>query len=62
MKPDPAIEEIRAVRHRISAEHGHDTRRLVKHYQEMEKRYADRMLREPAPVPSDDEHETSSGS
>ena len=62
MKPDPAIEEIRAVRHKISAEHGHDTRRLVKHYQEMEKRYADRMLRGPVPVPSDDEHETSSGS
>ncbi|MFW6162770.1 MAG: hypothetical protein ACODAJ_08350 [Planctomycetota bacterium] len=58
MKPDPAIEEIRAVRHRISAEHGHDTRRLVKHYQEMEKQYADRMLREPVRLHPLDEQDS----
>ncbi len=46
MKPDPAIEEIRAVRREISAEHGHDTHRLVEHYRELEKKYADRMVRE----------------
>ena len=46
MRRDEAIEQIRAVRHKISAEHGHDTRRLVRRYQEMEKRYADRILRE----------------
>lgn len=55
VKPDKAIEEIRAVRHKISAEHGHDTRRLVRHYQEMEKRYADRIVREPARPGSADE-------
>ena len=33
---DPIIAEVRRVRHKISAEHGHDTGRLVKHYQELE--------------------------
>jgi len=50
MKRDEAIEAIRAIRHQISAEHHHDTRALVRHYQEMEKDYADQMLREPAPA------------
>ncbi|MBM4030899.1 MAG: hypothetical protein FJ291_03840 [Planctomycetes bacterium] len=53
MRRDEAIDAIRAVRHQISAEHGHDTRRLIRYYQEMEKDYADRMLREPpAPRPA----------
>ena len=47
MKRDEAIEAVRAVRHTISEEHGHDTRRLIKHYQELEKQYADRVLRAP---------------
>jgi hypothetical protein len=51
MKPDPAIEEIRAVRREISAEHGHDTHRLIEHYRELEKKYADRMVREESPAP-----------
>ena len=50
MKRDEAIEAVRAVRHAISAEHGHDTHRLVRHYQEMERQYADRMVREPRPL------------
>jgi hypothetical protein len=45
MRRDEAIEAIRAVRHQISAEHQHNTRLLIRHYQEMEKLYADRMLR-----------------
>ena len=44
MRKDPLIDEIRAVRHKISAEYGHDTRRLIHHYKELEKKYADRML------------------
>ena len=36
MKDDPIIAEVRAARHRISAEHGHDTRRIVAHYIEMQ--------------------------
>lgn len=34
---DPIIAEVRRVRHKISAEHGHDSARLAKHYQELEK-------------------------
>jgi hypothetical protein len=37
MKPDPAIDEIRAVRRKISAEFSHDPRRLMAHYVEFEK-------------------------
>ena len=51
MKKDAAIEEIRRVRHRISKRFGHDTKALLKHYRELEKRFADRMLKT-APVKS----------
>jgi hypothetical protein len=53
MKPNPLIEEIREVRHRISAAFGHDTQRLVRHYQELQAtRYSDRTFvrSEPQPV------------
>lgn len=36
MTPDPLIDEIREVRRKISAEFGHDPRRLVEHYMKME--------------------------
>lgn len=45
MAKDPAVEEVRKVRRDISAEFGHDTRALLDHYREVEKRYADRLLR-----------------
>lgn len=47
IKDDPAIEQIREVRHRISAEFGHDTKRLIDHYRELEKKYADRLVKPP---------------
>jgi hypothetical protein len=37
MQPDPAIDEVREVRRKISAEFGHDPRRLMAHYVEYEK-------------------------
>ena len=43
---DPGIAWIREVRHRISAEFGHDTKKLLEHYRELEKKYADRIVRE----------------
>lgn len=50
MKPDPAIEDIRAVRREISREHGHDPHALGEHYRELEKQYSERLLRhEPTP-------------
>jgi hypothetical protein len=36
MKSDPAIDDIREVRRKISAECGHDAQRLLAHYKEME--------------------------
>jgi hypothetical protein len=33
---DPVVTEVRKARHEISAEHGHDTRRLVEHYIKMQ--------------------------
>ena len=47
---DPGIDWIREVRHKISAEFGHDTKRLIEHYHELEKKYADRIVRDFEPV------------
>ena len=57
LPPDPVIDEIREVRHRISARFGHDPERLVAYYMELQKQYGDRLLdaeqgsTEPDPVP-----------
>ena len=40
---DPGIAWIREVRHKISAEFGHDTKKLLEHYRELEKKYADHL-------------------
>ena len=45
-KEDPGIAWIREVRHKISAEFGHDTKKLLEHYRELEKKYADRIVRD----------------
>ncbi len=47
MKKDQAIEEIRSIRHKISEQFGHDTKALLDHYKELEKKYADRILSKP---------------
>jgi hypothetical protein len=41
---DAVIEEVRAVRRRISARFDHDPARLVAYYEELQKRYQDRLL------------------
>jgi hypothetical protein len=41
---DPVIDEIRAVRSRISARFDHDPERLVRYYLELQKRHADRLI------------------
>lgn len=38
LEDDPTIRRIRDARHRISEECGHDARRLVEYYVEMERR------------------------
>ena len=44
MKPDPTIDEIRRIRHEMSAEHDHDPKKMVAYYAEIKKRYADRVV------------------
>jgi hypothetical protein len=41
---DPVIDEIREVRHRISARFGHDPAKLVAHYMELQKQVRDRLI------------------
>ena len=41
---DPVINEIREVRHRISARFDHDPKQLVSFYLEMQKQYQDRLI------------------
>ncbi len=44
METDPIIDEIRAIRHRISEQCGHDSARLVQYYIKLqETEYADRL-------------------
>ncbi len=42
---DPVIDEIREIRHRISARFDHDPAKLVAYYMEMQKQYKDRLLK-----------------
>lgn len=42
---DTVIDEIREVRHRISAHFDHDPARLVRYYMEMQKQYQDRLIK-----------------
>jgi hypothetical protein len=42
---DPVIDEIREIRHRISARFDHDPAKLVAYYMEMQKQYQDRLLK-----------------
>ena len=46
MKTDPAIECIRATRHKISAKYAHNTRALIAHYQATESKYRKRLIKE----------------
>ena len=41
---DPVIDEIREVRHRISARFDHDPARLVAYYMELQKQYQDQLI------------------
>ena len=44
MSPDQAIEEIRAVRQRISEAYGHDAKAFLEHYRELERQYRERLI------------------
>ncbi|MDF0673313.1 MAG: hypothetical protein P0120_03070 [Nitrospira sp.] len=44
MKSDQPIDEIREVRHRISARFDHDPVRLVAYYAKLQEQYRDRLI------------------
>ena len=41
---DPVIDEIREIRHQISARVDHDPARLVAYYMKLQERYRDRLI------------------
>ncbi len=47
MKDDPTIEAVRDARHRISELVGHDPRKLIEHYRQLQKRHQDRLVTRP---------------
>lgn len=46
-KPDPLIDEIRRIRREISESHGNDVRRLGAHLQEIQRKFASRVVHVP---------------
>ena len=53
---DPVVDEIRAIRHRISERFDHDPQRLVAYYLELQEQYRERLI-DPTKTP---EHEDQS--
>ena len=45
---DPAIAAVRDVRHKISASVGHDPKKLVDYYRQLQKRFGKRVIPQPA--------------
>jgi len=43
---DPVIDEVREVRHRISARFDHDPSKLVAYYMELQEQYRDRLIKD----------------
>jgi hypothetical protein len=52
---DSVIAKIREERHEVSRQHGHDPRKVVAYYMEMQKQYSDRLLESSA---TSTEHQT----
>jgi hypothetical protein len=44
MQDDPAIAAVREVRHRISQQYGHDPKKLIEHYIQLQEQHKDRLL------------------
>ena len=52
---DPVIDEIRDVRHRISARFEHDPVQMVTFYMEQQKQYQDRLIETPKSIERDEQ-------
>ncbi len=46
MQDDPAIAPVREVRHRISQQYGHDPKKLIEYYIQLQEKHKDRLLEE----------------
>lgn len=46
---DPLIDEVRRVRHEISAQFGHDPYKLVEYYMRLQEQHRDRLVGIPEP-------------
>lgn len=46
IKEDPIIDEIRKVRHQISATHDHDPKKVINYYIELQKKYEKKRIKE----------------
>ena len=46
MQDDPAIAAVREVRHRISQQYGHDPKKLIAYYIQLQEKHKDRLLEE----------------
>ena len=51
MKSDPTIDEIRRVRREMSAEYGHDPRRMLEYFASIQARVKDRLVNHGEPGP-----------
>jgi hypothetical protein len=47
MKDDPTIQAVREARSRISRMVGHDPRKLVEHYRQLQERHRERLVQPP---------------
>ena len=47
IRNDPPIDEVRGLRHRISARFDHDPARLVAYYVKLQEQYRDRLIDTP---------------
>jgi hypothetical protein len=50
---DPLVDEVRRVRHEISAECGHDPYRLVEYYMRLQEQHSERLVGAPDPASKD---------
>ena len=55
---DEEIARVRAARHRISAQFGHDPYKLVAYYMERQEHHRDRLIRAPEPTARENQSAT----
>ena len=47
MQADPTVKRIRQIRHEISAECGHDPKKLVEYYTKYQQKFSERLIKKP---------------